>query len=83
MTRSYLAFLPLNWTFRLGEYINTSLYGEDEDVVEPFHVLTINVIIKDKEKIESAYPSLYPCSSDFELDNWSIMEIPIAHKLSE
>ena len=69
MTRSYLAFPPLSWTFRSRGYINTSLSGEDKDVVAPFHALTINVITEDKEEVESAYPTMYPCSPDFELDN--------------
>ena len=83
MTRPYLAFPSLSLTFRSEGYINTSLFGKEEDVVVPLHVLTINVIIRDKEKVKSAYPTVYPCSPDFELDNWSIMEIPIAHKLSK
>ena len=82
-TRSYLALSPLSWTFRLGGYINTNLSEESEDVVVPFHVFTISVITGDKEKVESTYPAVYPRSSDFELDNWSIVEIPIAHKLSK
>ena len=83
MTRPYLAFPPLSWNFRSGGYINTSLSGENEDVVAPLHTLTINVIIDDKEKVESAYPTVYPCSPDCELDNWNIVEILIAHKLSK
>ena len=81
MTRSYLAFPPLSWTFRSRGYINTSLSGEDKDVVAPFHALIINVITEDREEVESVYLTVYLCSSDFELDNWSIVEIPIAHKL--
>ena len=69
MTSSYLAFPLLSWTFRLEGYINTSLSREDEDVVAPFHTLTINFIIEDKEEVESAYPTMYSCSPDFELDN--------------
>ena len=69
MTRFYFAFPPLSWTFRSGGYINASISEEDEDVVAPLHALTINVIIKDKEEVESAYPTVYPCSPNFELDN--------------
>ena len=83
MTRSYLAFPPLSWTFRSRGYINTSLSEEDENVIVPFHALTINVIIEDKDEVESAYPTVYLCSPDFELDNWSIVEIPVAHELSK
>ena len=83
MTKSCLAFPPLSWTFKSRGYVNTSLFGENEDVVAPFHAFTINVITEDKEEVESTYPIVYPCSSNFELDNWSIMEIPIAHKLSK
>ena len=81
MTRPYLAFPPLGWTFRAGGYINDSLIGEEEDVVTPFHVLTISVIIEDKEIVEPTRPAVYPCSPDFELDNWSIVEMLVAHKL--
>ena len=80
-TKFYSALSPLSWTFRSGGYINTSLSGEDEGVVMPFRTFTIHVIIEDKKEAKSACPTVYPCSSDFELDNWSIMEIPIAHKL--
>ena len=69
MIKPYLAFSHLSWTFRSGGYINISLFGENEDVVAPFHILTINVIIEDKKEVESAYPTMYPCSPDFELDN--------------
>ena len=81
MVRSYSSVPFLSWTFRLGGYINASLFGEEKDVVAPFHTFTINVIIGNKEEVESAYPTVYPCSPDFELDNWSIVEIPVAHKL--
>ena len=83
MTISYLAFPPLSWTFKSEEYINSSLSEEDEDMVAPFHALIINVILEDKEEVKSTYPTIYPCSLDFELDNWSIVEIPVAHKLSK
>ena len=79
----YLAFPPLSLTFRSGGYINAGLSRENEDVVVPFHAFTINVITKNKEKVESAYPTVYPCSLDFELSNWSIVEIPVAHKISK
>ena len=81
MTRSYLVFPPLSWTFKSGGYINASPSEEDEDVVMPLRTLTISVITEDEEIVETACPAMYPCSSDFELDNWSIMEIPVAHKL--
>ena len=82
-TRSYLAFPPLSWTFRSEGYINTNLFEEDEDVIMPLSVLTISVITEDKDIVEIACPVVYPCSPDFKLDNWSTMEIPIAHKLSK
>ena len=68
-TRSYLAFPLLNWTFKSGGYINASPFGEDEDMITPFRTLTINVITEDEEMVEIAPPDIYPCSSDFELDN--------------
>ena len=83
MVRSYSNVPPLSRTFKSRGYINTSLSKENKDVVAPFHAFTINVITKDKEKVESVYPTVYPCQPDFELNNWSIMKIPIAHKLSK
>ena len=72
-----MAFPSLSWTFRSGGYINTNLFREEEGVVMPFRALTIHDIIEDQEEAKSTCPTVYPCSSDFELDNWSIMEIPI------
>ena len=83
MTRLYLAFPPLSLTFKLGGYINTTPSGKEKGVVVPFRVLTINVITKDEEKVRNACPVVYPCPPDFKLDNWSIMKIPIAHKLTK
>ena len=82
MTRPYLAFPPLSLTFRSGEYINITL-ARKEGVVVPFHVLTINVITKDEEEVRNACPIVYLCPPDFKLDNWSVVEIPIAHKLTK
>ena len=83
MTRPYLAFPPLSWTFRSGGYINTTPSGKEEDMGMPFHALTISVITEDKEEVESAYPTVYSYPSDSELDNWSTVEIPITYKLSK
>ena len=83
MTKPYLAFPPLNLTFKSRGYINASLSRENEDVVMPLRALTISVIIEDEDIVETARPAMYPCPLDFELDNWSIVEIPIAHKLSK
>ena len=68
-TRSYLAFPPFIWTFRSWGYINASPSGEDEGVVVPFRALTIHVITENKEEVKSTCPTVYPCSSDFKLDN--------------
>ena len=51
-TRPYLAFPPLNWTFRSRGYINASLSKEDEGVIMPFLALTISVITEDKEELK-------------------------------
>ena len=83
MTKPYLAFPPLSLTFRSWGYINTTPSGKEEGVVVPFHALTISVITRDKKEVESAYPAVYPYPSDFELDNWSTVEIPITYKLSK
>ena len=69
VTRPYLAFPPLSWTFRSGGYMNITLSGKEEDVVMPFRALTISVIIRNEEKAESVYPAVYPYPSDSELDN--------------
>ena len=83
MTRPYLTFLSLSLTFRSEGYINTTPSGEEEGVVMPFRALTINVITKDGEEVENACPVVYLCPPDFKLDNWSIVEIPIAYKLTK
>ena len=83
MTRPYLAFPPLSWTFKLGGYIKTTSSRKEEGTDMPFRALTINVIARDKEEVEGAYPVVYLYPSYFELDNWSIVKIPIAHKLTK
>ena len=83
MVRSKLVFLPLDWTFRSGGYINSNQSGEDENLPTPFLALTINVITEDEEMVKIARPTVYPCSSDFELNNWSIVEVPVVHKSSK
>ena len=69
MVRSNLAFPPLNWTFRLGGYINSNLSGEDKDITTPLLALTNNVTTEDEEMVKSSHPTVYPCSPDFELNN--------------
>ena len=63
--------------------MNITLSGKEEDVVMPFHALTISVITRNEEKAESVYPAVYPYPSDSELDNWSAVKIPVAYKLSK
>ena len=77
MVRSNLAFPPLNWTFRSRAYINSTMCGEDKDMVTPLLTLTINVITKKEEIVQNVCPTVYLCPSDFELSNWSIVEILI------
>ena len=48
MTRPYVAFPPLSWTFKSGGYINTTPSGKEKDVVVPFRALTINVVTEDE-----------------------------------
>ena len=83
MVRSNSIFPPLNWTFRSRGYINSNLSEEDKDIATPLLALTINVIIEDEEMIESTGLTVYPCSLDFELNNWSIVEVPVVHKSSK
>ena len=68
MTRPYLAFPPLSWTFRSRGYINSAPSGIEEDMGIPFRTLTISVITGNEE-VESAYLVVYPYPSDSELDN--------------
>ena len=83
MVRSKLVFPPLDWTFKSGGYINSNQSGEDENVATPLLTLTINVITKDEEMAKIIRPTVYPCSSNFELNNWSIVKIPVVHKSSK
>ena len=83
MTKPYLAFLSLSSTFRSGGHINTTPFGKEKGVVVPFCALTINVITKDEEEVRNTCLVVYPCPPDFKLNNWGIMEISIAHKLSK
>ena len=83
MVISNMVFPPLSWTFRSEGYINSNLPVEDEDIVTPLIALTINVITEEEETIENACPTVHPCPPSFELNNWSIVEIPIVYKLSE
>ena len=83
MTRPYLAFPPLSLTFRSRGYINTTPFGKEKGVVVLFRAFTINVLTKDEEEVRNACPVVYLCPSNFKLDNWSIVEIPIAHKLTK
>ena len=83
MTRPYLAIPLLSLIFRSGGYINTTPSREEEGVVVPFHALTINVLTKDEEEVRNACLVVYLCPPDFKLDNWSIVEIHIAHKLTK
>ena len=83
MVKSNLVFLPLDWTFKSEGYINSSLSGEDKDIVTPLPTPTINVITEEEEMVESVCPIVYPCLLSFDLNNWSTVEIPIVHKSSK
>ena len=83
MASSKLIIPLIHQTFRYGGYINSRLFIENEDVVTLFFTLTINATTKDEEIEESASPAMYPCPPNFELSNWSIVEIPIVHELSK
>ena len=69
IVRSNLVFLPLDWTFKIGSYINSNQSEEDENILTPLLALTINVITKDEEMVRS--PTVYPCSLNFGLNNLS------------
>ena len=67
----------------MGGYINSNESEEDESLATPLLALTINEITKDEKMVRIAHPTLYPCSPDFELNNWSIVEVPVVHKSSK
>ena len=83
MVRSNLIFPPLNWTFQSGGYNNSDLHREDENLTTPLLALTINAITEDDKMVRSVHSTVYPCSPDFELNNWSMVEIPVVHKSSK
>ena len=83
MVKSNLVFPPLDWTFRLWGYINSSLSREDEDIVTPLLTLTINVITEKEEMVKSVCLTVYPCPPSFDLNNCSIVEIHVVHKSSK
>ena len=82
MANSKLIIPPIHQTFRLGGCINSSLLVENKDIVAPFLTFTINVTTEE-ETAESVCPVVYPCSPNFELNNWSTVEIPVVYELSK
>ena len=83
MASSKLIIPPIHQIFRSEGCINSSLSVEDEDIIAPFLAFTINATIENEEMAESARLAVYPCPPDFELSNWSIVEVPIIHELSK
>ena len=83
MASSGLIIPPIHQTFRSRDYINSSLSVEDGEIVAPFLAFTINATTEKEEMTESACPTVYPCPPDFELNNWSTVEVLIVHKLSK
>ena len=83
MASPKLIILPIHQTFRLKGYINSSLSGQDEDIVAPFLTFTINVILENKETVESTHLTMYLSPPDFELNNWSTVEVPVIYGLSK
>ena len=83
MISSKLIILPIHQTFRSRGYINSSLSMEDEDIVAHFLTFTINAIPEYEKTVESICPAVYPCPPDFELNNWSTVEVPVIYGLSK
>ena len=81
--RSDLVFPPLNQSFKSRGYINSNQSMKDENLFTPLCSLNINVITKEKEMVQTACPIVYPCSPNFELNNQSIVEIPVVHRTSK
>ena len=69
MASSRLIIPPIHQTFKLGGYINLSLFGEDEDIVAHFLTFTINATTENEKTTEGACPTMYPCPPNFELNN--------------
>ena len=83
MASSNLIIPSIHQTFKSRGYINSNLSVEEKDVVAPFLTFTINTIVKNEETVESACPIVYPCLSNFELNNWGIVKVPVIYELSE
>ena len=83
MASSKLIIPPIHQTFRSEGYINSSLSVEDEDIDAHFLTFTINATTDNEKTTESAYLAVYPCLSDFELNNWNIAEVFIIYDLSK
>ena len=78
-----MTFPPLYQTFRSGGHINPSLSMEYRVAVVAFFALANNAIEENKEIAEDVYSIVHPCLSDFELNNWNAVEIPVIYKSSE
>ena len=83
MASSKLIIPLMHQTFRSVGYINSSSSRECEDIVAPFFTFAINTTRKDEKMAESACPTVYSCPPNFELNNWSTVEVPVISDLSQ
>ena len=67
--------------FQSSGYFAPSPFTESRDTVAVFAELTIDAIGKDVDTIDVP-PTVYPCPSNFDLNNWKAIEILIVYKIS-
>ena len=67
--------------FQSSGYLTLSPFAESRDGITVFAELAINATRENQETTMDAPPTVYPCSPNFELNNWKAVEIPIVYKL--
>ena len=75
-----MTFPPLLQTCRSDGYINPNLGLEQKEILASFWTLTINATEEDKKVNGEVCSAVHPCPSDFELNNWCSVKIPVVYK---
>ncbi|XP_022751308.1 uncharacterized protein LOC111300005, partial [Durio zibethinus] len=71
-------------SFHSGGYIYSDLpRAPSAGFMEKFSELAIQMVDDGEKKSRSEELFVYPCPSDFELDNWKVTELPVAFKTLE
>ncbi|XP_022736187.1 uncharacterized protein LOC111289419 [Durio zibethinus] len=71
-------------SFHSGGYIYSDLpRASSAGFMEKFSELAIQMVDDGEKKSRSEELFVYPCPSDFELDNWKVMELPVVFKTLE